>query len=84
MARITRNRLARHRVDAGFDTAQQAAEKLGCTRVYLLNIERGATGASPALIQRIAALYGLSEDQVIFAMRLAQKDLHKRSLEALQ
>lgn len=81
MARLTRNPLARIRIEAGFDTAQVAATALDISRVHLLNVERGRAGASPRLISSMASAYGVEPQLIIDAIRHSRRDLLKRMME---
>ncbi|WP_229348056.1 helix-turn-helix transcriptional regulator [Streptomyces sp. UNOB3_S3] len=55
--------LADLRADAGF-TQSKAAEVLGTTRVPLSNAERGKKPLSPDLLVRMAALYGVTAEEL--------------------
>lgn len=80
---IPNNPLAVMRVLAGYATARAAAEKLGCSRIHLLNIERGHNGAGPALLDKISRLYRRQPEAVVRAIRRARKALLSRSLKGL-
>jgi transcriptional regulator with XRE-family HTH domain len=69
------------RVAAGFSNAGAAARIVGCSRVHLLNIERGASGASKPILERIAKAYGVTLADIDQAIRSAREDLLKRLLE---
>lgn len=66
------------RVLAGFSSAAKAAAELGVSTIHLHNIERGAAGASPSLIERLARLLHKDEDAVKAAIRHQRKILLKR------
>lgn len=79
---MRRNRLARMRVAAGISSAEKAAKMIGCSRIHLLNVERGATGPSDELLAKIARAYGSTPEEVRSAIAESRHDLLKRQLEA--
>jgi len=81
--RIVNSPVARLGVAAGYEIAEKRAKALGCSRVHLLNIERGAATASQALIGRMAGLYGVKRSKVELAIKQARKLLMKRTLNSL-
>lgn len=78
--RLTRNPLAAIRVRAGYDTAQAAADRLDCSRLHVLNIERGRVGGSPALLAKMSRAYGVPIATLAKAIRSAQLALLIRKL----
>lgn len=82
-ARLVRFPLSKIRVAAGFRFATDAAGRLECSRVHLLNVERGATGASDALINRMATLYRVAPETVGEAIQNARRDYLRRLREAV-
>ena len=80
--KLVRNPLAKIRQAGGFATAQAAADKLGCSRVHLLNVERGRAGASWDLISKMMAAYGATETQIRVAVRKSRRELLRRMIEA--
>ncbi len=79
-----RSELARLRVAAGFDTALEGAARLGCSRIHLLNCERGASKPGPSLIQKMAKVYGKSVKSLNDMVKSAQRDMLRRQLEGLE
>lgn len=80
---IPNNPLALIRYRAGLATAREAAEKLGCSRIHLLNIERGRNGAGAGLLAKMAKLYQTDEAKIVRAILRAKKSLLERSLRSL-
>lgn len=78
-----RTRIAKFRMDAGFSNAEKAAQALEVSAVHVKEIERGASGASEAVILRMAQLYRRSADEIRLAIRTARRDHLKRALESL-
>ena len=80
MPRLPGNRAAEIRQRAGFDRAQDAAEKLACSRNYLLQLEEGHAQASETMIAKLAALYGATTDQIRDALTRQRRDLLARKI----
>ena len=80
--RLTRSRLATLRLRAGYSTAQAGADALGISRAHLLNIERGATGPSEALLARMAATYKVALEVVATAVARARYEMAERVMES--
>jgi transcriptional regulator with XRE-family HTH domain len=59
--------LGRMRLDAGYESANDASRVLGCSASHLQQIERGRIGPSQALMGRMAGLYGVSIGEVQWA-----------------
>ena len=78
----TRSALAQLRLDAGYSSAKGAARKLDISHVHLANIERGSTGASDDLSQRMSVLYRVSLKRVLEEMAAARASYHERMLSA--
>lgn len=77
---MRRNPLARMRVAAGFPNATEAAKQVQCSRIHLLNIERGAAMGSDGLLERMAKAYGTDLETVRRAVGEAREDLLTRQL----
>lgn len=74
--------LADIRRAAGYASAAEAAKVLTVSRVHLLNIERGFSHGSLALITRMAAIYSVTPAKVEKAIAFARRRLLERMLEA--
>lgn len=74
--------LADIRRAAGYGSAAEAAKVLMVSRVHLLNIERGFSHGSPALIKRMAETYHASAPRIEKAIASARRRLLERMLES--
>jgi DNA-binding XRE family transcriptional regulator len=83
MPRLVRTPLAKIRMKAGIESADQAARLLGYSRSHLLHVERGRYGASQTMQALMAKHYGVSIEQIAEAIRLARKDLARRLAHSL-
>ena len=77
--RLLRSPLARLRAHLG--SASKVAASLGCSRVHLYNIESGRSMPSLELAARMAALYGVSGEELIKSVRKARRELLRRQIE---
>lgn len=84
MRRIRSNasRIARYGIIKGYRTAQERADALGISRSHILHLERGDGTASVWLMDRMAELYGRSQNAVADALREARSSLRKREAAA--
>ena len=82
--RLTNNKLSARRIKAGYDTALKAAQKVKCSRIYLLEIEEGLARPSDALAERIAKLLGVTPATVRKDNEAARRDLLERQLQQLR
>lgn len=78
-----RSPVARAGIKAGFKTSYQRAQAVGCSRVYLLKAEEGAIRPSPALVAKMAAAYGISEDALWRRFQEVRRDRLHRELKAI-
>ena len=83
MPRLTRSPVARLRLAAGYETAQAAAEALGCSRIYVLEIEAGRSTPANALTSLMAEKYGTTSAELRGALNAVRRDLLERQLEQL-
>ena len=84
MSRLARSPLARIRLRAGYATALEAARAVGCSRIYLLELEQGRGSPSAALLQRMSRSYGRATTELGRAIRRARLDLLQRQLDHLK
>jgi transcriptional regulator with XRE-family HTH domain len=78
------SQFAAWRIKAGFKTYLPAAEVLGISRVHLIQIEKGKSGAGPEVLAGMSRLYGVSLERIRAASYAAQKAwLRQRSRELI-
>jgi transcriptional regulator with XRE-family HTH domain len=82
--RLVRSPVAQIRVVAGFNSAKLAAQKLGCSLVYLQEIESGRAVPSEDLFGRMAKVYGVGVKRLEQAVSQARTGLLRRELDALE
>ena len=80
--RLQRSAVSRIRLRAGFSSAGKAAAAVGCSRVHMHNIERGASRPSFELKARMAETYAVSMDELSKALAAVRKELLRRLVEA--
>lgn len=78
--RLTANTLAVWGQKQGLVTGAERAAALGISRSHLLHVERGAVYPSPQLVDRMAAVYKRTSDEVERAAHLARETLAHRML----
>lgn len=79
--RLASNPLSLIGQQAGYYTSAERAAKLKCSRHHLLHIERGAAMPSPELVDRMAAAYQRTIEQIERAARLGRETLARRIIE---
>lgn len=82
--RLVRSPVAQIRVVAGFNSAKLAAQKLGCSLVYLQEIESGRAIPSNDLLERMAKLYRVETDALGLAVSRSRAVLLQRQLDSLK
>lgn len=80
MTLINPTPLALARMKAGFRSAAMAAESLGCSRVYLLQIECGRAKPGPALLELMARNYETTTENLAQMVAETRKAFTQRLL----
>ena len=83
VAMRSQSRLGQVRFDSGFTSIEAAAKKLGCSRIHLAEIERGAGAPSNELLHKMCRLYHSFPGKLLAAMLEDQRDYHKRAQKRL-
>lgn len=82
--RLAKSRLAKMRLAARLNTVEAAADRLGCSKEHLTNVELGHSPVSWALIAGMMALYDKSEDAIRFAAVQDRRDQLARTLKRVE
>ena len=82
--RLLRSPLGKIRADAGYESCKRAAAELGVSLTHLQNVERGRTGASEALMVKMAEIYSSDLAEIHHAINRGRLKLLKKLQTAIE